>query len=102
MFPFARRSEYFLLFGRPGLAEAQVIVPDTHAETFLGELQRLLGRTDASSMMISMKLFRGEPALLRFEGTGVCVAVGLGRSASTSTGTSSPTPHDLPPNRVRR
>jgi decaprenylphospho-beta-D-ribofuranose 2-oxidase len=83
MFPFARRSEYFLLFGRAGLAEAQVIVPETNAETFLSELERLLARVGASSVMISMKLFRGEPRLLRFEGTGVCVTVDFARSTTT-------------------
>ena len=42
MFPFARRSAYFRLFGRPGLVEYQVIVAPDRAESFLAELGRLL------------------------------------------------------------
>ena len=85
MFPFARRSEYFLLFGRSGLAEAQVIVPDAEIEGFLGEIERLLRRMGASSVMISIKLFRGERRLLSFEGDGVCVTIDFARSAATAT-----------------
>ncbi len=84
MFPLARRSEYFLLFGRRGLAETQVIVADSQIEAFLGELEALLLRTGAGSVMISMKLFRGERRLLRFEANGVCVTVDLARSAATA------------------
>jgi decaprenylphospho-beta-D-ribofuranose 2-oxidase len=84
MFPFARRSEYFLLFGRRGLVEVQVIVPEAQGEGFLGELERLLLRVGASSVMISMKLFRGEARLLRFEGDGVCVTIDLVRDAATA------------------
>jgi decaprenylphospho-beta-D-ribofuranose 2-oxidase len=83
MFPFARRSEYFLLFGRRGLAEAQVLVPGAGVEGFLDELARLLRRTNAGSVMLSIKLFRGEPRLLRFEGDGVCVTIDFARSAAT-------------------
>jgi decaprenylphospho-beta-D-ribofuranose 2-oxidase len=84
IFPFARRSEYFLLFGRRGLAEAQVIVPDAQIEGFLGELQALLLRERPGSVMISMKLFRGEPRLLCFEGSGVCVTIDFARSSATT------------------
>ncbi len=84
MFPFARRSDYFLLFGRRGLVEAQVIVAGSRIEAFLAELETLLLRMGPSSVMISMKLFRGEPRLLRFEGNGVCVTVDFSRSAATT------------------
>ncbi len=84
IFPFARRSEYFLLFGRRGLAEAQVIVPDAQIEVFLGELQKLLLRERPGSVMISMKLFRGEPRLLCFEGSGVCLTIDFARSSATT------------------
>jgi decaprenylphospho-beta-D-ribofuranose 2-oxidase len=84
MFPFARRSEYFLLFGRRGLAEAQVLVPEAGVEEFLAELERLLLRMGAGSVMLSIKLFRGESQLLRFEGNGVCVTIDFARSAATT------------------
>ncbi len=83
MFPFARRSEYFLLFGRRGLAEAQVIVPDGQIEGFLDELERRLGRDQPPSVMISMKRFRGTPRLLCFEGNGICLTLDFARDDAT-------------------
>jgi decaprenylphospho-beta-D-ribofuranose 2-oxidase len=79
MFPFASRKEYFLLFGRRGLAEAQVIVPEDQAEGFLAELERKLRRERPPSVMISMKRFRGTQRLLRFEGDGICLTLDFAR-----------------------
>jgi decaprenylphospho-beta-D-ribofuranose 2-oxidase len=80
MFPFARRGEYFLLYGRRGLAEYQALVPYGAIDEFLGELQHEVLRARPPAVMVSMKLFRGEQHLLRFEGDGVCVTVNLVRS----------------------
>jgi decaprenylphospho-beta-D-ribofuranose 2-oxidase len=84
MFPFARRAEYFRLFGGRGLAEAQVIVPDDRIEDFLDEIERRLLRERPGSVMISMKLFRGKPRLVSFEGNGVCVTLDFARTEATS------------------
>jgi decaprenylphospho-beta-D-ribofuranose 2-oxidase len=84
MFPFASRKEYFHLFGRRGLAEAQVIVPDHRIEGFLGELEERLLRERPPSVMISMKRFRGTPRLLCFEGDGICVTLDFARDAATN------------------
>jgi decaprenylphospho-beta-D-ribofuranose 2-oxidase len=81
MFPFARRGEYFLLFGRRGLAECQSLVPHGAAEGFLAALEREVLRARPPLVMVSMKLFRGDPGLIRFEADGVCVTVDLVRSA---------------------
>jgi decaprenylphospho-beta-D-ribofuranose 2-oxidase len=80
LFPFARRGIYFRLFGRRGLVEFQAIVPHAHADDFLRELARKIFTHRAPALMISMKLFRGTPKLLRFEGDGVCVTLDLPRS----------------------
>ena len=40
LFPFARRGEYFLLYGRRGLAEVQSLVPHGAADDFLRALER--------------------------------------------------------------
>ena len=80
MFPFARRGEYFLLYGRRGLAEYQSLVPHAAAEGFLAALEREVTRARPPVVMASMKLFRGERSLLRFESDGVCVTVNLVRS----------------------
>jgi hypothetical protein len=81
MFPFAKRGEYFLLYGRRGLAEYQAIVPHAAASEFLGALERAALGSRPPIVMASLKLFRGEPKLLRFEGDGVCVTLDLVRSA---------------------
>jgi decaprenylphospho-beta-D-ribofuranose 2-oxidase len=84
LFPFARRSIYFRLFGRQGLVEYQVIVPDQRIELFLEELRRLILGSDAPAVMLSLKPSGGERGLLRFEGNGTCVTLDLQRSAATS------------------
>jgi decaprenylphospho-beta-D-ribofuranose 2-oxidase len=81
MFPFACRGEYFLLYGRRGLAEYQSLVPHAAAEGFLAALEREVARARPPLVMASMKLFRGERGLLRFESAGVCVTVNLCRTA---------------------
>jgi decaprenylphospho-beta-D-ribofuranose 2-oxidase len=84
MFPFASRKEYFLLFGRRGLAEAQAIVPDHQIEGFLEELERRLRRERPPLVMISMKRFRGTPRLLCFEGNGICLTLDFARDEATA------------------
>ncbi len=83
IFPFARRSAYFRLFGRPGLVEYQALVPYDGTETFLRELRQLILSTRAPSVMLSLKAFKGVQRLLRFEGDGTCVTLDLQRSAVT-------------------
>jgi len=80
MFPFARRGEYFLLYGGRGLAEYQSLVPHAAAEGFLAALEREVTRARPPLVMASMKLFRGERRYLRFESDGVCVTVNLCRT----------------------
>lgn len=80
MFPFAARSSYFRLFGRPGLLESQLIVPSERAGDFLSELQDLVLSMRAPALMLSMKAFRGVQRWLRFEGDGVCVTLDLRRA----------------------
>jgi decaprenylphospho-beta-D-ribofuranose 2-oxidase len=81
LFPFARRGEYFLLYGRRGLAEYQALVPHEAASGFLHDLEREVLRARAPVVMASLKLFRGEKRLVRFEADGVCVTLDLVRSA---------------------
>jgi decaprenylphospho-beta-D-ribofuranose 2-oxidase len=80
MFPFAARGDYFRLFGRRGLAEVQLLVPAAAADGVLAELERQILRAGAPALMVSLKLFRGDPGLLRFEGDGVCLTLDLVRS----------------------
>jgi decaprenylphospho-beta-D-ribofuranose 2-oxidase len=83
VFPFARRAVYFRLFGRPGLAECQILIPHDRAEAFLTELRRVILAIRPPSVMLSAKAFEGTPRLLRFDGRGVAITLDLGRSAAT-------------------
>jgi decaprenylphospho-beta-D-ribofuranose 2-oxidase len=82
MFPFARRGEYFLLYGQRGLAEYQALVPSGAIAGFLQELEGEVLRKRPPLVMLSMKLFRGSQRLLRFEGDGVCFTADLARSSA--------------------
>jgi decaprenylphospho-beta-D-ribofuranose 2-oxidase len=83
LFPFVGKEHYFTLYGKRGLVECQVIVPYKESEQFLNELQRLLLKEQVPAVMGSIKLFKGEPRLLRFEMDGVCVALDLVRCEKT-------------------
>jgi decaprenylphospho-beta-D-ribofuranose 2-oxidase len=83
IFPFARRAAYFRLYGRPGLAECQILVPYDRAGAFLRDLRQLVLSMRPPSVMLSMKAFHGEPRLLRFQGRGICVTLDLARSPAT-------------------
>ena len=56
-------------------------MPHAAAADFLRALEREVLRARAPVVMASLKLFRGERALLRFEADGVCVTLDLVRSA---------------------
>jgi decaprenylphospho-beta-D-ribofuranose 2-oxidase len=86
LFPFARKTNYFgsfgyfHLYGKRGLAEYQVLVDDGQAEMFLSEIKRLILAAGVSSVLISMKLFRGTQQWLRFERNGVCITLNFART----------------------
>lgn len=83
VFPFARRAAYFRMYGRPGLAECQILVPHDRASAFLQDLRQLVLSMRPPSVMLSLKAFHGEPRLLRFQGRGICVTLDLARSPAT-------------------
>jgi decaprenylphospho-beta-D-ribofuranose 2-oxidase len=84
LFPFARHPAIFLLFGRSGFIEYQAIVPRTAALTVIASLEQVLWRGGAPSVLLSMKAFKGEPSLLRFERDGICLTVYLRRTAAAA------------------
>jgi decaprenylphospho-beta-D-ribofuranose 2-oxidase len=83
LFPFARRTAYFRFYGRRGLAESQMLIPQEQAEGFLAELQQRILKMEVPAVMMSLKLFKGTQRLLRFDGDGVCVTLDLVRSLQT-------------------
>jgi decaprenylphospho-beta-D-ribofuranose 2-oxidase len=78
-FPFARKWQYFLLYGDRGLAEYQVIIPQGNLAGYLDEVQQLVTSHALPGVMCSMKFFGGNQRFLRFERDGVCVTLDLAR-----------------------
>ncbi|MBV9890306.1 MAG: FAD-binding oxidoreductase [Rhizobacter sp.] len=81
-FPFARQTLYHRLYGRPGLAEVQVLVPHTGIDGFVASLREVIHRNEAPTVMLSMKPFRGRQTSLSMAGEGVLVAVDVARTRS--------------------
>lgn len=82
-FPFAANGKYFVFYGRKGLAEYQVIIPDEKAENFLSEAEKIILDNRMEGVMGSMKLFRGRQRLLRYEMDGLCVTFNFARTECT-------------------
>lgn len=83
VFPFAANGKYFVFYGRTGLTEYQVIIPDENAEKFLGEAEKIIIDNRMEGVMGSMKLFRGRQQFLRYEMDGVCVTFDFTRTQRT-------------------
>ena len=80
-FPFEKSWTYFTLYSKPGLLESQVIVPHENVPFFLEEVQRIILEDNPPSVMISLKLFKGQNRLLNFENDGLCFTIDLCRDA---------------------
>src|SRR6266511_1675381 len=80
LFPFARSSTYFRLFGPRGLMEAQILLRLADADKFLSELETHIRKHRPPTIFISMKMMTGSESLLRFERRGLCVAINMVRS----------------------
>lgn len=82
-FPFAANGKYFLFYGRKGLVEYQVIIPDENVETFLSAAENIILNNRMEGVMGSMKLFKGRQKFLRYEMDGVCVTFNFARTERT-------------------
>jgi decaprenylphospho-beta-D-ribofuranose 2-oxidase len=83
-FPFARQTLYHRFYGRPGLAEVQVLVPDPARDAFIRGLSNMVERIDPPLMMISVKRFRARSRSLGMSGEGSLIALDLVRSGRTA------------------
>jgi len=82
-FPFASNVYFHQFFGRAGLREVQVLVKQDRLAGFLDGLEKLVAEFRASSMMLSMKRFRGEQRALSMSGDGYLVAMDCYRGPRT-------------------
>jgi decaprenylphospho-beta-D-ribofuranose 2-oxidase len=82
LFPFARSSMYFRLFGPRGLMESQILVRLPDADHFLAELEGRIRKHRPPAIFISLKMMRGEETHVRFERHSLCVTVNMMRNSA--------------------
>jgi decaprenylphospho-beta-D-ribofuranose 2-oxidase len=82
LFPFARSSTYFRLFGPHGLMESQILLSFAEADKFLSELETNIRNHRPPAIFISMKMMTGSESHLRFERHGLCVTINMVRNAA--------------------
>src|SRR5260370_8282885 len=83
-FPFARQTLYHRFYGRPGLAEVQILVPDPARDAFISGLNDMGERIDPPIMMVCVKRFRARSRSLGMSGEGSLIALDLVRSGRTT------------------
>ena len=83
-FPFARQTFYHRAFGRSGLAEIQLLVPDARLTEFTCQLSVIVSEIEPPLIMMSMKRFFGRRRSLSMSGSGMLFALDLARNAATS------------------
>lgn len=83
-FPFARQTFYHRMYGRPGLAEMQLLVPQDRLPQFIEGLAKIVADIDPPLVLMSMKRFAGRTHSLAMSGTGMLVALDLARSDATA------------------
>jgi decaprenylphospho-beta-D-ribofuranose 2-oxidase len=74
-FPINGNEAHYRLFGRRGFREHQVLVPTDAWPAAAREIERLVAAAEAPITLGSLKLFSGDPRLLWFRGSGICLAV---------------------------
>ena len=79
-FPFARQTLYHRGFGRAGLAEMQLLLPEATFGAFCERLHDLVETTPALVMMLSVKAFTGRQRSLSQSGSGLLLALDLART----------------------
>jgi decaprenylphospho-beta-D-ribofuranose 2-oxidase len=83
-FPFARQTLYHRLYGRPGLAEIQVLVPDARVTDFISGLSAIVHDIEPPLVLMSMKQFAGRRQSLGMAGSGMLFALDLARNEATN------------------
>jgi decaprenylphospho-beta-D-ribofuranose 2-oxidase len=74
-FPIKGKEIYFKLYGNKGLREYQMIIPKNKWVDFENQFYNLIQLNEMKFTLGSLKLFEGEPSLLNFQKSGVCLAL---------------------------
>jgi len=75
VFPSAGRLWYFSMFGRKGIIEHQVLIPDECVPTYTNRLINILKEKNPFISLSHVKHFSGRRKLLNFNGSGLCLAM---------------------------
>lgn len=82
-FPFASNVYFHKLFGKPGLRETQFLVREDQVGECFRSLKELICESNAPTMMLSLKRFKGTQKSLSMSGTGYLIALDCYRNART-------------------
>jgi decaprenylphospho-beta-D-ribofuranose 2-oxidase len=82
-FPFARQTLYHRFYGRRGLAEAQLLVPEQAFPAFEAALGNLVERHDPTLALLSVKRFHGRQKTCSLTGSGTLVALDIARNGKS-------------------
>lgn len=75
LFPLNAAQRYFAGFGKPGMVEAQWLIPHARFDAFANALKECVARKRPRISLIASKLFAGKAAGLAFDGTGIALAI---------------------------
>ena len=84
-FPLAGTPNYFRAFGRRGVIEIQLLIRSNAFAAFERELRNLVGRTDPTLVLMSLKRFHGRQRGCTLSGDGILIAFNLPRDDSADT-----------------
>lgn len=73
-FPIYGKEIYYKFFSKKGLMEYQMIIPTYRWEEFEKQFYNLIQSSNIKFTLGSLKLFEGDPALLNFRKSGICLA----------------------------
>lgn len=73
IFPFLGRESYFLLFGKKGFYENQILIDYEKIDSFIKDFKVLVNIYMPSITLFSIKAMSGKHEYLRFEGNKICL-----------------------------
>jgi len=79
-FPINGKEIYHRFFGKEGLLESQIIIPQRELGTVLEKLSKAIREFDEAVALGSLKIFRGDHCYLNYVGNGVCLALNVPHS----------------------
>ena len=85
LFPLAGAPAYFDAFGRRGMVEVQLLIPDVDFPAFVRSLRRLVDKLDPTLVLMSLKRFRARVRGCTLGGEGILIAFNLPRDDSAAT-----------------